>query len=788
MLSVGPDEWHGFCAKRAKRKLGRGIIMAGKDSPKGRRGRNPALLALLFLSACGGGGGGGDTVTDVTRFTLNLTGPALTQMKAALDAAFITPAEMQTTAFRDRLALVRAQAPFVQNVFNGVNGLNNVRPLQASRLDWVRAIDRESGVTNGVPDTPDGQPDLTGAGVVLGMIDSPIRSTHEQFSTQVGKLMLNPGSVHEGTDEHGTFVASIMAGTGGTGGAARVMGYAPQARIYNGQISYQPGATLNYITLGGIMDGARAAGAVAVNNSWTVSSGGVPATVANSSITSMGSNFSTYLTALQNYTQNGVVVFAQFNDPTQTSASFMAGLPAKVPALEQGWLAVINVVASYDPATDRITAVSRRSLGCLEAARWCIGATGYLWGADIDSDTDYVVGSGTSYAAPQVTGALGLLAQAFPGLTPAQLRNRLLATADNSFFTPTHILEFVPGVEHGYNAEFGHGFLNVRDALLPIGASVTSSAAGTVIPLEEISLAGGMLAGDALAQGLAGVNLGFRDLMAGSFATPMAGFVATAAPVDVAGAAMAAWGRGAEGRLLAVPDGAAANGMARVRLMEGESGWHVAALTDGQGDTAGVALGRDWDTGAGRVTMELAAMRGHDGLFGIDLGGTGEADALAASLAWRQDLGSGIELALEGELGRIGTTSEGLVTDVSGLAYARAGVELAQRSVWQRGDRLSVFVQTPLGAVAGQAEVTLPSLGAMQAAAVAADGAVAASGFDTVAVSFVPEAREMDFGMEYSLPMSDRGEMVLGWSLRQNAGHVAGQTDRVAALGWRLRF
>jgi subtilase-type serine protease len=750
-----------------------------------RHGRKTALVAVMFLSACGGGGGTG-SVAEVTRFALNLTGPALTQMQVALDAAFITPAEMQTVDFRNRLAVVRAQAPFAQSY--NVNGLSNVRPLQASRLDWVRAIDRESGVTNGVPDTPDGLPDLTGAGVVLGMIDSPIRSTHEQFATQAGKLLLNPGSVHEADDEHGTFVASIMAGTGGTGGTAPVMGYAPQAQIYNGQISYQPGAVLNYVTLGGIMDGARAAGAVAVNNSWTVTSGGVPATVANSSVTSMGTNFSTYLTALQAYAAQGVVVFAQFNDTTQTSSSFLAGLPAEAPGLEQGWLAVINVAASYDPVTDRITGVARRSLGCLEAARWCLAATGYLQGADIDTNTDYVLGSGTSYAAPQVTGALGLLAQAFPGLTPAQLRNRLLASADNSFFTPTHVLEFVPGVEHGYNLEFGHGFLNVRDALLPIGETVTASAAGAVIPLEQVSLAGGMLAGDALAQGLAGVNLGFRDQLSGSFATPMAGFVATAAPVDVAAAGMTAWSRGAEGRLLTGPDGASVNGMARIRLMEGEAGWHLAALTDGLGRASGVAVGRDWDTGSGRVTMELSAMRGNDGLFGIDLGGTGAAEAVAATLGLRQELGSGIELALEGEVGRIATTAGGLVTDVSGLAYARAGVELAQRSVWRRGDRLSVFVETPLGAVAGQAEVTLPTLGTMQAAAVAADGAVAASGFDTMALSFVPEAREVDIGLEYSLPVSLRGEMVLGWSYRRNAGHVAGQTDRVAALGWRLRF
>lgn len=291
-----------------------------------------------------------------------------------------------------------------------------------------------------------------------------------------------------------------------------------------------------------------------------------------------------------------------------------------------------------------------------------------------------------------------------------------------------------------------------------------------------------------MVQGLSGVSLGFRDQMAGSFATPMAGFVATAAPVDVASAARINWGRGEGKRLLVGPDGAEANGLARVTLLEGDAGWHLAALTDGAGIASGVALGRDWDTGSRRITVELAAMQGRDGLFGIDLGGTDAAEAVSATVGLRQDLGSGIELALEGEIGQIAPSAGGVVTDVSALSYARAGVELVQRSLWRRGDRLSVFVDTPLAAVAGQAAVTLPSLGAMQAAAVAADGAVPASGFETVAVSFVPEAREVNLGLEYGMPLSAQGEMVLGWSYRHNAGHVAGQTDRVAALGWRLRF
>ena len=52
----------------------------------------------------------------------------------------------------------------------------------------------------------------------------------------------------------------------------------------------------------------------------------------------------------------------------------------------------------------------------------------------------------------------------------------------------------------------------------------------------------------------------------------------------------------------------------------------------------------------------------------------------------------------------------------------------------------------------------------------------------------IPEAREVDFGVEYATPLSDRSDIVMGYELRTNAGHVAGRTDRVAVLGWRLTF
>jgi hypothetical protein len=563
-------------------------------------------------------------------------------------------------------------------------------------------------------------------------------------------------------------------------GCVTALGYAPDARLYAGTIDFA--GALDYADLASIVQGADAAGAVAINNSWTLSSGG-PLTVANSNTSAITLNpgGTAFLNALQTFATDGVVVFAQSNTTSQSSASLMAGLPAEVPSLESGWLAVINVLADFDETNDRITRVVRRSAACLEAARWCLGATGIVTGAAIDTTTDYTTGQGTSFATPQVTGALGLLAQAFPTLTPAQLRNRLLVTADNSFFVPTDVLEVAPGILHGYNDEFGHGMLNVRDALMPIGVASALSARGEVLPVEELTMSGGILAGDALAAGLGGVQIGFRDQLQGEFASAMAAMVAVAAPVPMARTGFADWSQGGDGLTLAAPDAAAANGLARVDLLAGGA-LRVSALTNG-GTAAGVALGADVAIGTGRVTAELAALRDEDGLFGMDLGGDAASmGAVSAKLALAQPLGSGMELALEAEVGRMDAQASGLVTSISAMTYTRASAALVQRSVLARGDRLSLFVQTPLAAVSGQVDLAVP------VSRVSAAGGEAAAAFDAVSVSIAPAARQVDVGFEYLVPLSDQADMVLGYAFQSNAGNVAGQQDQTALLGWRLRF
>lgn len=107
---------------------------------------------------------------------------------------------------------------------------------------------------------------------------------------------------------------------------------------------------------------------------------------------------------------------------------------------------------------------------------------------------------------------------------PADIRRRrLLASASNGFFTPTGYSDFGNGVVHGYNAEFGHGFMDLRAALLPIGATglpATSSAYGGVVPLGSTYVTGGEAQGDAVVRALTTQSIAIFDSLGADFRTP----------------------------------------------------------------------------------------------------------------------------------------------------------------------------------------------------------------------------------------------------------------------------
>ncbi len=132
-------------------------------------------------------------------------------------------------------------------------------------------------------------------------------------------------------------------------------------------------------------------------------------------------------------------------------AGIYATLPRLFADIEQNWLSVVNV--RQDSAAGYMLDVS--SNRCGYSANWCLAAPGTdilstVYGADSALDAQllqdsqgnvlldvlervptysYDLMTGTSMAAPHVTGALGLLFERFPYLDNAQVRDVLLTTA-----------------------------------------------------------------------------------------------------------------------------------------------------------------------------------------------------------------------------------------------------------------------------------------------------------------------------------------------------------------------
>ena len=202
-----------------------------------------------------------------------------------------------------------------------------------------------------------------------------------------------------------------------------------------------------------------------------------------------------------------------------------AAIPEQYPELAEAWIAVVNIEITGSSGNETYT---RQSAPCGIAGKYCLGADGYqLVGAAFDPDGAtnlYWRGySGTSFVAPQVSGAVALLSEAFPNHTPEELTDRLLASADNSFFSHDAAVTFGNGITHGYDDEFGHGVMDIYAALQPITSSAYTQVytgdaldSNTPLRLNNSVLSTSSALGDSVSQGLVGeIGYTYDDLDGG---------------------------------------------------------------------------------------------------------------------------------------------------------------------------------------------------------------------------------------------------------------------------------
>ena len=299
---------------------------------------------------------------------------------------------------------------------------------------------------------------LDGAGYRIGVVDSGVMRNHPALA---GRVLANynyvdPRSNNLAVDDvvgHGTVVAQLAAGAavdawpGGIAPGAQIV----SARIINDESPEDDGSGQGNevdgaLGLAGIHDDLMAAGVRIMNNSWGGLYWNNPAATAP-----IAGEYRRFI-----IDNDGLVVFAAGNDGG-ANPSDMAALPSQPgvngshPAadLERGWLAV----AALDTA--KPSQLADYSNACGVAKNYCLVAPGtsvFLGEESTASNLVYYYGSGTSYAAPLVSGAAALVWQAFPYFDNDLVRQTLLGTATDLGAA-------------GPDAVFGYGLLNVGKAV-----------------------------------------------------------------------------------------------------------------------------------------------------------------------------------------------------------------------------------------------------------------------------------------------------------------------------------
>lgn len=377
---------------------------------------------------------------------------------------------------------------------------------------------------------------------------------------------------------------------------------------------------------------------------------------------------------------NGVILFALSNyrlrDPAGTlHADTSSSLPEVFPELEGAWLAVANVNVQETPAGPVAELVSS---GCHVAARYCLSHNGTAVNSAIPIDA-YDQKTGTSMATPQIAGAMAILAQAFPGHTSEQLVSRVLATAYNfddwqdiaevdgewwgtlrlpgggegevrftvysadpnvdGNLSPGEIgvVDFGNGITHAYSEIFGHGFVDLRAALQPVGGVAIPigrqlATAQRLNPLEA-RIALGPAFGDGLARGLAGHSMTVVDGLDGAFAVPMNQFVRSAATRTQGDALLRRFGRPAPLHTVALGHGGTLSAGFR---QTGDT--RLPGLAGRQETRAEIAeLSFRQDMGAG-AALRLEMNRDPSLAFGLHAAGTIRPDELAGRGAFTNPL------------------------------------------------------------------------------------------------------------------------------------------------------
>jgi type VII secretion-associated serine protease mycosin len=236
----------------------------------------------------------------------------------------------------------------------------------------------------------------TGANILVGVVDTGVDSASPQLAGRVERgidLLNNGGSADSDCLGHGTFVAGIIAAAAAKG--TGFTGIAPDARILPIRVTNEE-----------------------VGDPATFAAGIRRAVDAGAKVINVSASTTTPVAALAD-----AVAYAESHDVVLIASAPRSNTPSPsaFPAALDTVIAVGAIDATGVPANFSQAApyldltapgVDVTSIGPRGPGQW--------------------LGTGTSYAAPFVAGTAALVRAYRPGLTAAQVRNRLKVTADHA--------------------------------------------------------------------------------------------------------------------------------------------------------------------------------------------------------------------------------------------------------------------------------------------------------------------------------------------------------------------
>ncbi|TDN85496.1 S8 family peptidase [Stakelama pacifica] len=341
------------------------------------------------------------------------------------------------------------------------------------------------------------QAGATGNGVVAGIVDTGIDLESQEFGDRLLAASRNVagGASVDDVSGHGTAVAFTLAGrrndTGSHGVAFDAQlfvarGDTPGSCMQEMAGSASDGCLFSESAIAAGVDAARNAGARVINLSLGGDAAGNQVRQALARATAAGI----------------IVVISAGNDGKADPDGF--SLPALDAAVSKG---LIIIAGSVD-SSDRISNFSNRA---------GTGAAHYLTAVGEGVRAPGAEGmpllwSGTSFSAPQIAGAVALLAQAFPNLTGKQIVELLFRTARDAGAA-------------GIDSVYGNGVLDLTEAFRPQGTMAVAGTGATASTSVNATLSAPM--GDAMTGSLQTLILDSYDR---AFTMEIGGTVRSAAP------------------------------------------------------------------------------------------------------------------------------------------------------------------------------------------------------------------------------------------------------------------